>query len=64
VTPLFWTKHADGTGDTYITAETKVRDWKNSYGIISAGAWQYSDMRDYNGGTAAQFNTAIRNGLQ
>ncbi|MBN2534051.1 MAG: dockerin type I repeat-containing protein [Spirochaetales bacterium] len=64
VTPLFWTLHADGTGDTYSTAETKVRDWKNSYGIISAGAWQYSDMRDYGGGTAARFNAAIRNGLQ
>jgi len=56
--------HAEGTGDTYITAETKARDWKNSYGIISAGAWQYSDMRDFAGGTTAQFNTAIRNGLQ
>jgi hypothetical protein len=64
VTPLFWTKHADGTGDTYLTAETKVRNWKSSYGITSAGAWQYSDMRDFNGGTAAQFNAAIRKGLQ
>ncbi len=64
VTPLFWTKHADGTGETYTSAETKVRNWKNSYGITSAGAWQYSDMRDFNGGTAAQFNAAIRKGLQ
>jgi hypothetical protein len=64
VTPLFWTKHADGTGDTYTTAQTKVRNWKNSYGITSAGAWQYSDMRDFSGGTAAQFNAAIRAGLQ
>ncbi|MBN1697049.1 MAG: dockerin type I repeat-containing protein [Spirochaetales bacterium] len=64
VTPLFWTLHADGTGDTYQSAETKVRNWKNSYGIVSAGAWQYSDMRDFGGGTAAQFNAAIRNGLR
>lgn len=64
VTPLFWTKHADGTGDTYRTAETKVGNWKRLHDIKSAGAWQYSDMRDFNGGTAAQFNTAIRNGLQ
>ncbi len=64
VTPLFWTRHADGTGDTYSSAQTKVAGWKSSYGIISAGAWQYSDMRDFSGGTAAQFNTAIRNGLK
>jgi hypothetical protein len=64
VTPLFWTLHADGTGDTYSSAQTKVRNWKTSYGIISAGAWQYSDMRDFSGGTAAQFNAAIRAGLQ
>jgi hypothetical protein len=64
VTPLFWTLHADGTGDTYTTAETKVRNWKSSYDIVSAGAWQYSDMRDFGGGTAAQFNAAIRNGLR
>jgi hypothetical protein len=64
VTPLFWTRHADGTGDTYVTAEAKVRNWKSRYAIISAGAWQYSDMRDFSGGTAAQFNAAIRNGLQ
>lgn len=64
VTPLFWTKHGDGTGDTYTTAQKKVRNWKASYGITSSGAWQYSDMRDYSGGTAAQFNAAIRAGLK
>lgn len=45
------------------SAQTKVANWKANYGITSAGAWQYSDMRDYSGGTASQFNTAIRNGL-
>lgn len=64
VTPLFWTLHADGTGDTYKTAEEKVRGWKKAAQITSAGAWQYSDMRDFKGGSAKQFNDAIRAGLK
>lgn len=64
VTPLFWTLHADGTGDTFRTAQTKVAGWKAAGGITSAGAWQYSDMRDFAGGTAAEFNAAIRAGLE
>jgi hypothetical protein len=64
VTPLFWTQHADGSGDTCQSAETKVRGWKSSAGVVSAGAWQYSDMRDFGGGSAAQFNAAIRAGLR
>lgn len=59
-----WTLHADRTGDTAASAQTKVARWKSTAAITSAGAWQYSDMRDFPGGTAAQFNTAIRAGLQ
>jgi hypothetical protein len=64
VTPLFWTLHADGTGDSFRSAQAKVAGWNASSGINSAGAWQYSDMRDYSGGTAAEFDAAIRAGLQ
>jgi len=65
VTPLFWSRHAGGAGDSYTQAQTKVAGWKSSAGITSAGAWQYGDMRTYpSGGTPAQYNTAIRNGLR
>ncbi len=63
VTPLFWTVCPSGGDTNYVQAQTKVANWVSSAGITSAGAWQYSDMRDFSGGTAAQYNAAIRAGL-
>ncbi len=66
VDPGLWSKHGSGcaAGDSPSAVQSKMRSWKGSAGIVGGFMWLYDDMKTCSAqGTAAQYASAIRNGV-